>query len=96
MLGKRISWDVIQCVWMKPFEDKLREERTPYTLVLSSGERVKVRTHDHLSLPPTEDDEGGRLLDNDRADYFQVWGNGRHSRWIAFNAITSIEVMAPS
>src|SRR6516164_4759301 len=41
VLGKRICWDVIECLWMKPFEDKLREERTPYTLVLSSGERVK-------------------------------------------------------
>jgi hypothetical protein len=80
---------------MKHFEEKLREERTPFTLVLTSGERVNVRTHDHLSIPPTEDELGNPLSDGERADFFQVWGNGRRYRWIAFDAITTIEAQAP-
>ena len=80
---------------MKPFEDKLRTELAPFTLVLSSGDRVKVRSHDHLSIPPLSDENGAELIDNERADYFQVWGNGQHYRWIAFSAITAIEAMAP-
>ena len=80
---------------MKPFEGKLREERTPFILVLTSGERIRVQTHDHLSIPPTEDDSGNPLADGERADYFQVWGNGLRYRWVAFNAITTIEAQAP-
>jgi hypothetical protein len=56
---------------MKAHEQKLREP--PYTLVLTSGERVKVRSHDHIFLPPTENENGRRLTDAQRSDFFQVW-----------------------
>ena len=51
-------------------------------------------------LPPEPtihgDDELARLLsDADRADYFQVWGNGQRYWWVAFKASTTIEAMAP-
>jgi hypothetical protein len=81
---------------MKPFERKLREERTPFTLVLTGGERIKVRSRDHLSIPHVEDESGTALSDSERADSFQVWGNGRAYRWIAFNAITAIEDVMPA
>jgi hypothetical protein len=53
------------------------------------------RSHDHLSIPPLEDDSGTQLSDADRADYFQVWGNGQRYWWVAFKASTTIEAMAP-
>ena len=80
---------------MKPHEQKLREEHTPYTLVLTSGERVKVRSHDHLDIAPLEDEDGNPLADADRADLFRVWSDGQSYRWVAFNAITAIEARAP-
>jgi hypothetical protein len=54
---------------VKLHEQKLREERGPYTLVLTSGERAKVRSHDHIFLPPTENENGRRLTDAQRADF---------------------------
>jgi len=80
---------------MKQHEKKLREEHPPYVLVLSSGERVKVRSHDHIFFPPTVNEDGKRLTDAQRADVFQVWGNGESYRWVAFAQITSIEAKAP-
>lgn len=81
---------------MKQHENQLRDERPPFALVLSSGERVKVRSHDHLFLPPTEDDSGNPLTDAQRSDFFQVWGNGQRYRWVSFAAITTIEATAPN
>lgn len=84
---------------MKPNEKQLREEiaaNHPFTLVTSSGERVKVRSHDHIILPPDEDEDGRSLEDNERADFFQVWGNGQRYRWVAFGSVNIIETQAPS
>ena len=57
---------------------------------------VNVRTHDHLSIPPSEDEYGNLLSDSLRADVFQVWGDGKRYRWVAFSAITTIEARAPA
>jgi hypothetical protein len=80
---------------VKIYEQKLRDEPPPYTLVLTSGERVKVRSHDHLFLPPTEDENGKQLRDAQRSNFFQVWGNGQSFRWVSFRTITTIEARAP-
>ena len=83
---------------MKPNEEKLRDEmaaRHPFTLVTTSGDRVKVHSHDHINLPPLEDENGFRLEDTQRADFFQVWGNGQRYRWVAFVAVNIIETQAP-
>jgi hypothetical protein len=81
---------------LKAHEQKLREELPPYTLVLTSGERVKVRSHDHIFFPPTENQNGRRLADRERSDFFQVWGDGRAFRWVSFATISAIETRAPS
>jgi hypothetical protein len=83
---------------MKQNEDKIREaiERGhPFTLVALSGDRIKVRGKDWVFFPPFEDEDGNALADNERADFFEVWGNGKRARWIAFNSITIIEVGEP-
>jgi hypothetical protein len=87
----------VQFPWgMKPHEQTLREERPPYTLVLRSGERILVRSQDHLFLPPKQDAAGTDLDDADRSDFFQVWGDGQRYRWVSFAAITTIEATAPA
>jgi hypothetical protein len=75
---------------MKIYEQKLREEPPPYTLLLISGERVRVRSHDHIFMPPTEDENGRHLRDTHRSNFFQVWGNGHSFRWISFRTISRI------
>ena len=83
---------------MKQHEQKLRDEINkgrPFTLVTTSGERVKVRSHDHISLPPLEDENGNQLEDTARSDFFEVWSNGRSTRRIAFMSINIIETKAP-
>lgn len=84
---------------MKQNEEQLREEIAqgrPFTLVTNSGDRIKVRGHDWIMLPPLADEDGRELDDSERADFFQVWGNGRNYRWVAFSAINVIEVRAPT
>ena len=66
------------------------------TSVIASGDQVRVRSHDHIILPPLEDQYGFSLGDEARADFFQVWSDGHHSRWIAFAAINIIESEAPT
>lgn len=83
---------------MKANEDKIRETvegGIPFTLVINSGDRVKVRGADWIFLPPLADDEGRILTDENRSDFFQVWGNGKSYRWIAFSAISIIDTKAP-
>jgi hypothetical protein len=80
---------------MKIYEQNLRDEPPPYTLVLTSGERVKVRSHDHIFLPPVEDENGKPLRDTQRSNLFQVWGNGYSFRWVSFRTISTIETRAP-
>jgi hypothetical protein len=80
---------------VKVYEQKLREELPPYTLVLTSGERVKVRSSDHIFFPPTENENGRRVSDAQRSDFFQVWGDGRSFRWVSFATISTIETKAP-
>lgn len=83
---------------MKPNEEKLREaidRGKPFTLIVNSGDRVKVRGKDWIFLPPLADENGLTLSDSERTDFFEVWGNGRKARWIAFSTITILEVSAP-
>jgi hypothetical protein len=83
---------------MKQNEEKLREaiERgQPFTLVATSGDRVKVRGKDWIFLPPLADEDGRDLADEERTDFFEVWGNGKSARWVAFAAIALLEVKAP-
>jgi len=80
---------------MKQNEQQLRDEQPPFTVVVQSGERVKVRSYDHIDFPPLEDEDGNDLTDSQRADFFKVWGNGLKYRWVAFGAITTIEGSAP-
>lgn len=61
----------------------------------ASGDRVKVRSPEHIFLPPVEDEDGRPLEDGQRSDFFEVWGDGRSSRWVAFSGINVIEVKAP-
>ena len=52
----------------KPHEEQFRNETdqgTPFTLVTSSGERVGVRSHDYIDLPPLQDQEGNELSDGE-------------------------------
>ena len=84
---------------MKANEEQLREEiakSQSFALVTTSGDRVRIRSHDQIILPPLEDENGFSLHDDARADFFQVWSDGRHSRWIAFAAINIIESQAPT
>ena len=79
---------------MKLHEQELRDEMergAPFTLVTSSGERVRVRSRDHIFLPPLTDDTGQPLTGADRSDLFEVWSNGRRKRLIAFSSINIIE-----
>jgi hypothetical protein len=80
---------------MKLYEEKLRKEPPPYTLVLTSGEKVKARGRDHISLPSATDENGKRLRDGERSDFFQVWTDGKAFRWICFATISAIETQAP-
>jgi hypothetical protein len=83
---------------MKPHEAELRKaisQQKPFALVTQSGERVKVRSHDHIFLPPFEDENGKPLRDVSRSDFFEVWSNGLSSRWVAFKSINIIEIKPP-
>jgi hypothetical protein len=83
---------------MKANEEKLREAielNQPFTLVVTSGDRVKVRGREWIFLPPLADENGVELGDDERTDFFEVWGNGKRARWIAFEAITVLEVNTP-
>jgi hypothetical protein len=74
-------------------EDKIREliaEGHSFTIVTDSGERTKVRGKDWIFLPPLDD-----LADDERSDFFQVWGNGKAFRWVAFKSVSLIETKAP-
>jgi hypothetical protein len=62
---------------MKPHEQELRNEIAhgfPFTLVTSSEDRIRVPGHDWIFLPPLQDDQGNDLEDDERSDFFQVWG----------------------
>jgi hypothetical protein len=83
---------------MKPNEKKLREaiaRGQPFTLVVTSGDRIKVRGKEWIFLPPLADEDGDELTDEERTDFFEVWGNGQSARWVAFEAITVLEVNTP-
>ena len=83
---------------MKLHEREIRDgiaHGLPLTLVTQSGERVKIRSRDHVFLPPSEDENGQRLDDADRSDFFEVWSDGRSKRYLAFNSINIIEMKEP-
>jgi hypothetical protein len=67
----------------KPHEQEIRNgiaSGRPFTLVTASGQRVNVRSDEHIFLPPREDENGRELSDEDRSDFFEVWSNGRSKR----------------
>jgi len=83
---------------MKDHEQQIRDQiaqGTPFVLITSSGDRIKVRGADWIFLPPLAD-EGRPLDDQERSDFFQVWGDGRNYRWIAFASVNIIETKAPA
>ena len=69
----------------------LMERRAKFTIVVDSGDRIKVRSHDHIFIPPLEDERGEQIPDDNRSDFFQVWADGRRYRMVAFNSISIIE-----
>ena len=82
---------------MKKNEAELRQtiaDGAPFTIVLTSGDRVRVPSHDHIFLPPLED-EDGVIEDQDRENFFQVWSKGQHYRWVAFDAIAMLDRLKP-
>ena len=79
---------------MKQHEAEIRteiENGRPFALVTASGERVKVRSNEHIFLPPFEDENGTEIEDIGRSDFFEVWSNGRRKRLIAFASVNIIE-----
>jgi hypothetical protein len=79
---------------MKLNEAEIRDlmvRRAKFTIVVDSGDRIKVRSHDHIFIPPLEDERGEQIPDDNRSDFFQVWADGRHYRMVAFNSISIIE-----
>jgi len=45
--------------------------------------------------PPDTDENGKRLRDGERSDFFQVWSDGKEFRWISFATISAIETRVP-
>ena len=81
---------------MKDHEQQIRDQiaqGTPFVLITSSGDRIKVRGADWIFLPPLAD-EGRPLDDQERSDFFQVWGDGRNYRWIAFASVVKHVTLA--
>ena len=83
---------------MKAHEQEIRteiESGRPFALVTASGERVKVRSNEHIFLPPLTDENGAELNDGSRSDFFEVWTDGRRKRLVAFSSINIIETQDP-
>ena len=83
---------------MKLHEQEIRElvrQGAPFTIVVQSGDRIRVPTHDHISIPPLTGEEGDPIDDTQRSDFFQVWGDGRHYRFVAFSSVTLLETDSP-
>ena len=81
---------------MKPHEEELRNEianQRAFALVTASGERVKVRSNEHIFLPPRTNENGQQLMDENRSDFFEVWSDGRSKRLVAFKSINIIETV---
>jgi hypothetical protein len=54
-----------------------------------------VASHDHIFIAPLKDEAGEEIDDAKRSDFFQVWGDGRHYRFVAFASIALLETDAP-
>jgi hypothetical protein len=57
---------------------------------------MKVRSAEHIDLPPFEDENGDLLVDSSQSDFFRVWSDGVRARWIAWTAVNIIETSAPA
>jgi hypothetical protein len=84
---------------MSPHEEEIRARAKqtpfiPFTLVTSSGERIKVETSDHIDLAPIIDKNGRPIPEKQWSDIFIVWGNGRRHRVVFFDAINHLDMSA--
>ena len=84
---------------MKTNEEQLREEiakSQPFTLVTASGDRCVSAATIISFCRLWRTKTASFSVTSSAADFFQVWSDGRHSRWIAFAAINIIESEAPT
>ena len=68
----------------------------PFTIVTSSGERLRVQTGDHIHFDPNLDLAGHPLPDEERSPIFTVYGNGKRIRLVYFESIDHFEVASES
>ena len=83
---------------MKLHEQEIRDligHGVPFTIVVHSADRIRVASHDHIFIAPLKDEAGEEIDDAKRSDFFQVWGDGRHYRFVAFALIALLETDAP-
>jgi|ERR1700740_390448 hypothetical protein len=83
-------------VVMHPKEAELREVATrapffPFTFV-TSGERYKVPTRDHIPFFPETDEDGVPQAEEERAQCFIVFGKGSRQRLLFFDTVTAIDL----
>lgn len=86
---------------MSPHEEEIRNQAAqtpfvPFTLVTSSGERIKVFTGDHIDFAPNTDEQGEPLPEEDWSESFIVWGHGARHRIVFFDAVNHLEVGIPA
>ena len=85
---------------MHPKEREIRGIATaapfvPFTFVTTSGERYKVPTPDHISFFPDTDEDGVPMMEDERAQWFIVYGRGVRHRLLFFDAVSAIDAGAP-
>ena len=85
---------------MHPKEREIREVAAaapfvPFTFVTASGDRYKVPSPDHISFFPDTDEDGVPMTEEERAQWFIVYGQGPRHRLLFFEGITAIDVGRP-
>lgn len=82
---------------MNPKEQEIRDQSfhspfVPFTLVTTSGERLRVITGDHIKFAPNTDEEGNLLPEGEWAQSFILYGRGSRHRIVFFDAVTHLDV----
>lgn len=82
---------------MHPKEREIREAASavPFTFVTASSERYKVPTPGHISFFPETDEDGISMPDEERAEWFIVYGKRAAHRLLFFQGVTAIDVGRP-
>ena len=85
---------------MHPKEREIREVAAaapfvPFTFVTASGDRYKVPSPDHILFFPDTDEDGVPMTEEERAQWFIVYGQGPRHRLLFFESITAIDVGRP-